>query len=268
MNPLTYAVTTSRKATSELHTAALEWARRLDARFVPRADRSLTKICEEEGVEGLLTVTPKRVVLQLPAEGIEYFFHPNMARTRIHNLREGGGDPMVTAMALSPGDEALDCTLGRGSDAIVASWVVREEGRVVGIEVVPLVAELTIAGLKTYEIEGPGLMDAMRRIEARRGDYEQVLPSLPDGAFDVVYFDPFFHETVEQSQAMAQLRRIGEHRELREEVVREAARVARRCVVIKQRREGPLRELPGIERIEGGAGSRIEYVVLGPRTSD
>ncbi len=256
MNPLTYAVTTSRKATSELHTAALEWARRLDARFVPRADRSLTKICEEEGVEGLLTVTPKRVVLQLPAEGIEYFFHPNMARTRIHNLREGGGDPMVTAMALSPGDEALDCTLGRGSDAIVASWVVREEGRVVGIEVVPLVAELTIAGLKAYEIEGPGLMDAMRRIEARRGDYEQVLPSLPDGAFDVV------------SQAMAQLRRIGEHRELREEVVREAARVARRCVVIKQRREGPLRELPGIERIEGGAGSRIEYVVLGPRTSD
>ncbi len=234
----------------------------------PRADRSLTKICEEEGVEGLLTVTPKRVVLQLPAEGIEYFFHPNMARTRIHNLREGGGDPMVTAMALSPGDEALDCTLGRGSDAIVASWVVREEGRVVGIEVVPLVAELTIAGLKAYEIEGPGLMDAMRRIEARRGDYEQVLPSLPDGAFDVVYFDPFFHETVEQSQAMAQLRRIGEHRELREEVVREAARVARRCVVIKQRREGPLRELPGIERIEGGAGSRIEYVVLGPRTSD
>ena len=127
MQPLTCAITTSRKSTSELRCAALEWARRLDARFVPRADRSLTKICQEEGVEGLLTVTPERVALHLPAEGIEYFFHPNMARTRIHNLRDGGGDPMASAMVLSPGDETV-----RWGEARTRSWRAGSSARVAG----------------------------------------------------------------------------------------------------------------------------------------
>ena len=258
-----YAATTSRAPTRELRSAALEWAERLGVQFVPRADRSLAAICREQGVTGLLTVTRERVVFVIPDEGFEFFFHPNMARTRIRTLRDGRGDPMVAAMALQPGDQVLDCTLGRGSDAIVASWVVGESVRVVGLEVVPLVAELTIHGLRTYELAGAGLMEAMRRIEARQGDHEQVLPALPGACFDVVYFDPFFHEPVAESQAMASLRRVGEHRELRPAALREARRVARRCVVIKQRREGPFRDLPGVERVAGGAGRRVEYVVIG-----
>lgn len=260
----TFIVTTSQKADPSLKRRALEWAERLDAPFVPRRRRSISSLCDGAGVEAALTVTHQRVSLLLPAENLEYFFHPGMARTRIRTLRDARGDPMVAAMALQPGDEVLDCTLGRASDAIVASWVVGEHGRVLGIEVHPLVAELTIHGLKTYEIQGAGLVEAMRRIEARRGDYDQVLPSLPDRAFDVVYFDPFFDEPVEQSQAMAPLRRIGEHRQLTEPALRHARRVARRCVVIKQRRDGPLRALEALDRIEGGAGSRIEYLVIRP----
>jgi len=170
LTELRYVVSTSRKPTSKLTSAAREWAERLGVQQVPRRGRSLLAICGEQGVEGVLTVTPVRVALVLPREGLEYFFHPSMARTRIHNIRDGRGDPMVSAMALQPGDEVLDCTLGRGSDAIVASWVVGETGHVVGIEVQPLVAELTIHGLKTYEIEGPGIVAAMRWIEALHGD--------------------------------------------------------------------------------------------------
>jgi 16S rRNA (guanine1516-N2)-methyltransferase len=259
-----YVVSTSRRGTAELNLVARQWAERLGVAFASRGERSLARLCADEAADAALTVTHQRVSLVMPGEHLEYFFHPGMARTRIRTLRDGRGDPMVAAMELAPGDEVLDCTLGRASDAIVASWVVGEHGRVVGIEVQPLVAELTIHGLSTYEIQGAGLVEAMRRIDARRGDYEQLLPSLPDGAFDVVYFDPFFDEPVEQSQAMAPLRRIGEHRQLAEPALAHARRLARRCVVIKQRRDGPLRALQALDRIEGGAGSRIEYLVIRP----
>ena len=183
MGTPTYVVSTSRKPTGELSIAARQWAQRLGVPFVPRRDRSLKAICHDEGVEGVLTVTAQRVALRLPHEGaagavgsgarsatpgLQYVFHPNMARTRIHNIQDGRGDPMVIAMSLQPGDEVLDCTLGRACDAIVASWVVGERGRIVGIEVSPLVAELTIDGLKTCEVSGPGLIEAMPKWASRK----------------------------------------------------------------------------------------------------
>lgn len=264
MPELSYVVTTSRRGDPDLSMRARAWAERLGVRFVPRADRSLPALCAEEGVEAALTVTPVRVGLVIPGEGVEYFFHPNMARTRIRNLRDGKGDPMVTAMALQPGDRVLDCTLGRAADAIVASWVTGPEGLVVGYEADPLVAALTIEGLRSYEIEGSGVQEAMRRIDARPGDCVEVLPTLADASFDVVAFDPFFEETVAESQAMQPLRRLGVHRPIPTPTFAEARRVARRCVVIKQRRGGPMADLPGVRAVVAGGGSSIEYVVLDP----
>ncbi len=261
---LSYVVTTSRRTTPELTRAAREWAERLGVAFVPREDRSLLKLCREEGVAAALTVTPVRVGLIIPAEDVEYFFHPSMARTRIRNIREGKGDPMVTAMKLEAGDSVLDCTLGRACDAIVASWIVGEEGRVVGYEAHPLIAALTIEGLRTYEIEGPGVQEAMRRIEARHGDCTEILPRLETNSFDIVYFDPFFDETVEQSQAMQPLRRIGVHRPIPLETYQEARRIARRAVVVKRRAAACGPDLPAVAEVIAGGGSRVEYVVISP----
>lgn len=261
---LPYVVTTSRNPDDDETARASEWAERLGVRFVPRADRSLARLCEDEGVEGALTVTSERVGLIVPADGTEYFFHPSMARTRIRNIRDGAGDPMITAMALRPGESVLDCTLGRATDATVASHVVGESGRVLGYEAHPLIAALTIDGLRTYEIEGAGVQEAMRRIEARHGDCELVLPQMETGAFDVVYFDPFFEETLERSHSMQPLRRIGMHRALAVETFEQARRVARRCVVIKRRRGQEIAGLVQPAEIVGGGGSRVEYVVLQP----
>ncbi len=264
MPDLPYVVTTSRRSDPALVERAREWAERLGVSFVARAERSLAGLCRDEGVEAALTVTPIRVGLVIPAEGVEYFYHPGMARTRIRNLREGAGDPMITAMALQPGDSVLDCTLGRACDATVASWVVGPTGRVVGYEADPLIAALTIEGLASYEIEGVGVQEAMRRIDARRGDCVQVLPTLETESFDVVYFDPFFHETVADSQAMQPLRRLGVHRPIPPEAFEHARRVARRCVVIKRRSGAPPTSLP-VTRVISGGGSRVEYAVIAPR---
>ena len=259
----TFIVTTSQKADPALKREALAWAERLGTEFVPRRGRSVEAVCGAAGVEAALTVTHERVGLVMADGSDEYFFHPNMARTRLHNIDSGMGDPMITAMELSAGDSALDCTLGRASDAVVAARVVGGSGRVEGYEADALVAALTIHGLANYVILGRGIQHAMRRVHAHHGDCEQILPTLDTDAFDVVYFDPFFEQTVEQSQAMASLRRLGQHRELAPTVFDEAMRVASRCVVIKQRREGPFADHPDVVRIVAGGGSRIEYVVLG-----
>lgn len=259
-----YVVTTSRRTDPELIELAQRWAERLGQPPVERADRSLAQICEDEGVEAVLTVTSERVGLVFPAEEVEYFFHPSMARTRIRNIREGFGDPMVSAMALKPGDRVLDCTLGRATDATVASWVVGDEGQVVGYEVHPLLAALTIEGLATYEIEGAGVQEAMRRIDARQGDCREVLPELENDSFDAVYFDPFFEAMVEQSQAMKPLRRIGLHEPIPRETYEEGRRVASRAVVIKQRRGEELQDVPEPDDVVSGGGSRVEYLVLHP----
>ncbi|MBD3292588.1 MAG: hypothetical protein GF393_06660, partial [Armatimonadia bacterium] len=118
---VSYVITTSRRTDPDLLARAERWAERLGEPLVRRADRSLSQICEDEGVEAVLTVTAERVGLVFPAEEVEYFFHPGMARTRIRNIKEGLGDPMVTAMGLEAGDSVLDCTLGRATDATVAS---------------------------------------------------------------------------------------------------------------------------------------------------
>jgi hypothetical protein len=259
---LPYVITTSRRTDPKLLARAEEWAERLGERLVERAGRSIAQICEDEGVEAVLTVTVERVGLVFPADDVEYFFHPSMARTRIRNIKEGFGDPMVTAMALQTGDSVLDCTLGRATDATVASWAVGEEGRVVGYEASPLLAALTIHGLATYEIDGAGVQEAMRRIEARHGDCRVVLPELDTGSFDVVYFDPFFEEMVQRSQSMKPLRRIGVHEPIPRATFEEARRVAARAVVVKQRRGEELAQLPEPSEVIGGGGSRVEYLVL------
>ncbi|MGI5820143.1 MAG: class I SAM-dependent methyltransferase [Armatimonadota bacterium] len=263
---LKYVITTSRRTDPELVERARRWAERLGRPLVDRADRSLAQICEGEGIEAVLTVTAERIGLVIPADGVEYFFHPSMARTRIRNIIRGSGDPMVTAMGLSRGDSVLDCTLGRATDATVASWVVGEEGCVVGYEAHPLLAALTIDGLANYEIDGAGVQEAMRRIDARHGDCREVLPGLQSDSFDVVYFDPFFGEMVERSQAMMPLRRIGLHAPIPRETYEQASRVARRAIVVKQRRGEELPNVPEPDSVVAGGGSRIEYLVFDPAT--
>jgi tRNA1(Val) A37 N6-methylase TrmN6 len=185
-----------------------------------------------------------------------------MALTRIRNLQQGLGDPMVTAMELATGDRVLDCTLGRGADALVASYVVGQTGRVVGIESSPLLAELTIHGLRAYQPARKAYAPLFRRIEALRGDHLELLRATPDGAFDVVAFDPLFEEPVTASSGMQPLRPLADHRPLTDDALAEALRVAARCVVIKERTEAALWGRLKVDRLVAGKASSIAYGVL------
>ena len=55
-------------------------------------------------------------------------------------------------------------------------------------------------------------------------------------SFDVVYFDPVFHEPIRESLSMTDLRALAHKDGVTQEALQRARRVARRTVVIKQRR--------------------------------
>jgi len=260
---LSLVVTTSRQADPRAERDAAAWAARLAVRSVPRAGRSIPTLCRDEEVEGALVHSSGRPPTYVSADGsVRYFYHPGMALTRIKHLRAGKGDPMVTAMGLAPGDRVLDCTLGRAADAIVAGFVVGPTSRVVGLESSLLLAELTIHGLGTYTPPNREVEAAMRAIDARHAEHLAFLRACPDGAFDVVYFDPLFSEPVPASSAMQPFRPLADHPPLAPEAVAEARRVARRCVVIKERPRAPLWAQLGVKRLVGGKGSSVAYGTL------
>jgi len=255
-------VTTSHKASTKQWKRAQTWAERLATPLVRRGGRSIDTIAADEDVSGVLVISDRPPVYYEPSRQVEYFFHPNMARMRIHNLKTGRGDPMIEAMQLTCGDTVLDCTLGRGCDAIVASWVTGQPGKVVGVEQIPILAALTAHGLANYEIRPEDLAAAMRRIEVRQANYHAVLSETPSASFDVVYFDPIFDQPLDGSAAMDLLRALADQHSVDAVALREAQRVARRAVVMKQRRGSNYwKQLPFPFEIVAGGGSRIEYGV-------
>lgn len=222
----------------------------------------LARLCEHHGVPAALVVSPERVTYHEPATGLEYFFHPSMAKVRLHNCRRGNDDPMLRAMDLHEGDSVLDCTLGRASDAAVIAWKVGPGGRVVGLEKSRILAELTIDGLRRYEDSSPRITELLRRIEALCADYREYLPTCAGSSFDIVYFDPIFHDPLEASHSMAPLRALADGSPLSPEAVTEAQRVARHRVIIKQRKGTPLWQELGVTETLASPGGRVEYGII------
>lgn len=256
-------VTTTLGAGEEVAAAAREIAAQLGVPFVPRARRGIGRLLHREGADAALVLSASRLSLSFFREGKreEFFFHPGTAILRIKNILAGKPDQMVEAMALRPGNTVLDCTLGLGADAIVASFVVGPEGRVVGVEKVKALAAVVAHGLRHYA-EEPLLTAAMRRVEVVVADHYDFLRRTPAESFDVVYFDPFFRVPVAGAAQVAPLRALGEKAPLREEAVREALRVARRRVVMKERRGSEEFARLGFREIYSGKHAQVAYGVI------
>ncbi|MBE3577460.1 MAG: class I SAM-dependent methyltransferase [Limnochordales bacterium] len=265
---LTIAVTTSRHPDAQEEQEARELAAREGFLFRPRRRRPLEALFAGDAARGevpvaVIVVVTRDQVVAHSRQGPPLFFHPGMAKIRIQRLRQGGGDPMITAMDLGPGQRVLDCTLGFGADAIVSSYVVGETGEVVGWESSPVIACVMRHGMARYQqpvhAELPALVAAIRRVKVERVDHRLGLPHLPDGAFDVVYFDPMFRHPLLHSQPLAPLRLFADHRPIEVEVLEQAKRVARRRVVVKDRSSGEELDRLGLTTRVGGHKSPVTF---------
>lgn len=254
-------VTTGRKVKESSVALAKETARRLNIPFAPRRTESIDELRDRYGAEFVLIA--KKELLFLDTRDGEFFFHPNMAHLRLKNLRFGDGrDNMVEAMNLKAGMSVLDCTLGFGTDAIVASFVTGETGSVTGLESSPLIAEVTGYGLAHYHAENYPIQESMRRIHTVASDYIDFLKQTEDNAYDVVYFDPMFRYPLMESRNLNPLRLAANHNPVSTEAVNEAIRVAKHRVVLKENARSAEFERLGFPMIAGGRYSKVHYGVI------
>ena len=198
----------------------------------PRKKRSISKISET--LDANVIVAGKNRYEYYPKGATApFFFHPNSAAFRLKRIDRGEGDPFLHATELVRGDSILDCTLGMGSDAIVAAFAVGTEGEVVGLEVDQNVAFIVKHGMKNYDTSELPLTECMRQIIVVQREALDYLKELPESSFDVVYMDPMFEEIIEESNNFEALRDAGSHQQLTAKWVQEALRVARKRVVVK-----------------------------------
>lgn len=228
-------VTVSQKATGHALDLAKGIADQLNLRFIPRDSRSIEKICSSYQTDNVLVVTEKQIKWCTKEGRKPFFFHPGLSVVRIKRLLAGDNDIMIDTCQLKPGDIFLDCTLGSAADAIVAAFAIGETGQVIGIESEPILALLVADGLKKVS-QFPEIDQAAKRIQVIQGDHLDVLRKLPDNCIDVIYFDPMFRAGVKQSDSLGILRGYANLSPLNPAVVQEAKRVARRLIVMKERK--------------------------------
>lgn len=209
----------------------MDTARELGVPFVERKKKSISSLLL--GCDIVIVRSADSVQLYHASSKDPYFFHPNLARVRVKALMNGGRDAFIEACGLQKGDTFLDCTLGFASDSIVASYAVGEDGSVTGLEASPVLAYVTSLGLRNWNDEESAIRNAMGRITVKHADHLEYLRSLEDKCVDIVYFDPMFEESIDESNAMQSMSPFADHGLLLIESVEEAKRVSRRKVVLK-----------------------------------
>ena len=232
----------------------------LDVPFVDRDKKSLPSLREKYGVTNILVATTGGPVVH--TLGGEYFFHLSMAELRIKNLINGKHDHMAEAMNAQAGISILDCTLGLASDAIVASYIAGDQGKIVGLETSPIIALIANYGLKTFVSANEAVTKALRGIEVKNIDYHDYLTALPDKSFDVVFFDPMFRRPVHTSSNFKPLRYLADNRPVTVTSIHHACRVATKRVILKESRYSAEFKRLGFTAFLGGRYSSVQFGVI------
>lgn len=254
------AVTTSHRTNREHIEKARLMAAKLGIPYVDRNGQSLVTLYKNYQLNGIIIVAFNK--LSYVSDEVEFFFHTGLARLRIIAIRNGKTDQMINAMGLKAGDSVLDCTLGLGSDAIVASYVAGNEGNVAGIEKSLIIAELVRQGLASQTGEDEVMLKAMQHIKVINAEHKQYLATLPPGSYDIVYFDPMFRQPKYHSSGINSMRALAIPDPVDFDTIALAKKVASKRVVFKERRSSPEFERLGFNTVYGGRYAPVAYGVI------
>lgn len=255
-----FIITTITKVNTDLIYQAQALAQKFNKKFVTRNNLSLERLKQDNNVDNILIFT-KDGLKAHTSQG-DLFFHLNMAQLRILNLNRNQKDHMVEAMDLKPKMSVLDCTLGLGTDATVASYIVGENGKVVGLESATLIYLITKYGLANFNHDNIAINHSLRRIESFNLHYLDYLKAQGDNSFDIVYFDPMFRKPIQDSANFKPMRAIANMEQLQSKALVEALRVAKKRVVIKETKDSMEFKRLNISQIYGGKYSSVSYGVI------
>ncbi len=233
-------VTTAGRTNEEMKVHTKEISNKLGIPYIDRRKKGVQALLQSMQCDQCMVVGKERIELHTINEADPLFFHPSSSHFRLKRLLRGEMDPLIEALELEEGMAVLDCTLGMASDSITISHVVGEKGNVVSLEGNRYVALLVEKGLQQWETNFKEMRTAMNNITVICNRYEALLPLLPDDSFDCVYFDPMFDVPVNESEGIQPLRNWAVYDSITEETIKEAKRVAKKRVVLKNHYRSPL----------------------------
>jgi len=237
-------VTTTVATSPQLLRSAASLARDLGSPFIPRGTASVRKLLSQQGYQAAVVCGARSI--RIDSSGQRYEWHPNMAKPRIGNIRSGGVDSYIKVAGIAAGDRVLDCTCGMGADAIVASYAVGAEGKVLALESSRLLSSIVTYGMRVYGHRDVDMIKAMRRVVVTHADCALYLQAQPADSWDIVYLDPMFEDTIGKARGIDLLRAFASMDSPKPAAIDEAHRVARRKVVIKDRVPGRLLKALGV----------------------
>ncbi|MCL6637468.1 MAG: class I SAM-dependent methyltransferase [Alicyclobacillus sp.] len=228
--------------TTPWHATAAAWQRAavlaewFQARLVPRRQRNIEALFATEGADALVVADePPRLYHRLaPTQPL--FFHPGLACQRLRVLRRGGVDRLLQAARIRSGDVVVDATLGAGVDALVLAYGVGRSGQVWALESSWVLARVFQYAQRCHGHGYRDIAELLPRIQVHIGDHTAWLAALPDDSVDVVFFDPMFRQPLHApANRVEAVRAWASPAALSTEAWQQAQRVARRCVVFKER---------------------------------
>lgn len=225
-------VTTIERTNEQLNDKAMKSAEQLGLLYVERKKRTIKQLQADLQMPCIVVGKARTELYDLGSDK-PLFFHPNMAAIRMKRIERGETDPFIAMTGLHEGMSILDCTMGMAADSWVAAYVVGSSGMVTGLEVNPYIHFIMNEGRKHYEDSHSPYGDALKRIRMIRADYNDYLREAEDNTYDVVYLDPMFTETVEESMGMFGLKGFASYDDVTSEAIENAKRVARKRVVLK-----------------------------------
>lgn len=229
-------ITTGDTNAKTLAERAVRLAEVTHSSYVQRNKASLAKLSEQYGDEDIIVVVTNGVRLIRPGEPV-LEFHPSMGFVRAKRVLKGESDPMLEAAKFQKGDSVLDCTAGLGTDSLVFAVAAGGEGHVTACESSHTLYTILLEGMRYYRSGNGRVDEALRSIQVKHSNHLELLRSMSDNSVDVVYFDPMFREPVMDSSAIRPLRRYANSAPLALESISEAKRVARKTVVMKEKRD-------------------------------
>jgi 16S rRNA (guanine1516-N2)-methyltransferase len=209
-----------------------ELARRFGLTAEPRNGRLMPELVKDAQDAPVLVLGSRRA--DLFDGGRAFRASIGMGYLRFVRTRVGQSDPLVTAAKLRPGDRVLDATLGLAQDALIAADATKNP--VEGLEASPVLAAFVVAALR--RLPSTAAREAAARINVRCADHRAALKELPTKSFDVVLLDPMFRTAADANPLFDLLRHHGEHAPLDAQTLRQAQRVARRGVLVKDAAPG------------------------------
>lgn len=242
VEPAQLAVTTGNRPQPEDVEKAQKVAQDIGYPYVPRL--SFQAMHERDGLDLYYVVRRDRHEL-CHIDGRAIFVNPGMFALKTHM---GKNHPLIVALGLdqeritentekNARAVVVDATLGLAGDAMHIAATGQAE--IIGLEKSPVIASLLREGLARMSQEQRAWASSAQKIIVKNTDAATALSSMADHSVDCVYLDPMFERRQGGVPGFGLFRAVAAHDKLLPDTLLQAARVARRRVVLKISRYAP-----------------------------